>query len=85
MKRLNKDHYQAIIDIKDGADITGYSLAKRLREIERFSPDYIKICEVQGDYDGAGQLPYFGAIALPFGIARAEAYFKRKSARRVKS
>lgn len=68
LKNLTKAHYEEIIGIEHGADIMGYMNAKRLREVEATEPSFIVITEVMGDYDGAGQLPYFGAIATKTGL-----------------
>lgn len=74
--KLTAEQAQAIIDIKGGADVYGYFLAKTLREMQSEYPrahkKYFQITEPQ-QYkgDGTDQVPYFGAIATVFGIYEA--------------
>jgi hypothetical protein len=72
LEHLRKEHYELILSIRDGADIVGAKEARLLREIEATEPAFIHICGVQKEYDGAGHLPYFGAIATSTGIIFAK-------------
>ncbi len=84
--QITIEEANAILAIKDGADVSGYGLAGTLRGIQRrglpvnqfqgkeksshkrFDDALFTITDLQCDYDGAGQLPYFGAIATKHGI-----------------
>ena len=66
--KLTQEHVEAMEAIRNGADVGNRVIAMRLREIERERPELISIGELQGDYDGAGRLPYFGAILTDEGI-----------------
>ncbi|MBD1379164.1 hypothetical protein [Metabacillus arenae] len=66
---LKQEHYEVMKAVKDGATIYGYVDAKRLREVQKFDSELIEIIglkdleEITGEeYNGAEQLPYFGAI-----------------------
>lgn len=48
--------------LQRGADVFGYGEAMRLRELQRQGSDAFEITPRMGQYDGAEQLPYFGAI-----------------------
>lgn len=66
--RMTSAHKDAVLSVRNGADVRSYALAKLLREVEATKPEYIDIGPCQmGPYDGAGQLPYFGAIATAKG------------------
>lgn len=65
--KLTKEHKEAMRAVTHGADVSGYSIARLLREVERHHPELITICKVMGDYDGAGHVPYFGAILTKAG------------------
>lgn len=66
--QLTEEHYKEILAIRDGADIMGMWNAKILREVEKVEPGFINIVDPQGEYDPAGKIPYFGAIATHAGI-----------------
>lgn len=51
--------------VRNGADISGYTDAMELRRMEKLG--WVTVCECMGEYDGAGRLPYFGAILSPEG------------------
>ena len=73
---LTREQAHAILDIKNGADVYDYSLAKTLREMERSgeSKDLFEITKAMNPLPhGAKQQPYFGAIAKPKGIVLAKA------------
>lgn len=56
--------------LKNGCTVWGLAEAKAIRELQREHPDWIDIIsnmdeleQITGQhYDGAGHLPYFGAI-----------------------
>ncbi len=66
--RLDHEHYKLLIDLRNGADISGYGEARRIREIERAHPAWIEVTDCMGEYDPTGHLPYFGAIATKEGV-----------------
>lgn len=70
--KLDIEHYRLLLDLRNGADVIGYGEAMRCREIQRAHPSWIDITDLMGDYDGAGRLPYFGAIATKEGIKVAK-------------
>ncbi|GAA0471797.1 hypothetical protein [Alkalibacillus silvisoli] len=67
---LNKEHLSEMKGIENGATIWGYKNAKLLREVQRFDSELLTIIDDLQElerienkvYDGAKQLPYFGAI-----------------------
>lgn len=69
-KSLKEEHLQAMQDITSGATIFSYSLAMRLREVERFDSELIDIIHnldeleaISGEvFPAEKKLPYFGAI-----------------------
>ncbi|HFF1838858.1 TPA: hypothetical protein ACGBET_003577 [Bacillus cereus] len=69
-KSLKEEHLQAMKDITSGATIFSYSLAMRLREVERFDSELIDIIHnldeleaISGEvFPAEKKLPYFGAI-----------------------
>lgn len=66
--KIPKRLLKALAQVKDGADVHSYALAKELREVEQRFPSLISIGRLemyQGD--GTGVVPYFGAIATAEG------------------
>lgn len=66
---LSKKHFEIMKDIEGGATIWGYVEAKLIREIQRYNETLVHIVdipeleEITGEeFDGAKQMPYFGAI-----------------------
>jgi hypothetical protein len=67
---LEQKHLDMMESIKDGATIFGYKEAKLLREVQRIDRELIQVIDdiseleaIEGkEYDGAGRVPYFGAI-----------------------
>lgn len=66
---LTKEHIDELKSVEDGATIYGYINAKLLREVQRFNNKLIQILDIaelekilNKEFDGAKQLPYFGAI-----------------------
>lgn len=66
---LNTNHLSVMNEVREGATIWGYIEAKLLREVQQFDENLIDILEITdvekitGEvFDGAKQLPYFGAI-----------------------
>ncbi|PAF27423.1 hypothetical protein CHH61_03610 [Shouchella clausii] len=60
--------------IENGATIWGYKEARLLREVQKFHSEFVDIIglheleQVTGEkFDGADQLPYFGAILTGMG------------------
>ena len=76
LEHLKREHYEEIINLKDGADIMGWLNARICREIEATEPGFIEIVDAQGEYDGVGKLPYFGAIATKAVLHFAERRLK---------
>lgn len=62
IEELTKEVCSAMELMRDGADVSSYAIAGTLRHIEKSNPDWLTICEPMGIYDGAGHVPYFGAI-----------------------
>lgn len=60
-------HLIAMDRCRDGADITSRRLAQLLREVDNEHPGLVDIGPVQGQYEPAGRLPYFGAILTKSG------------------
>ena len=60
--KLTKKQKEAMRLVTDGADVLSYSIAKELRTVEKNNPRLIRITQPNGDYDGRGHVPYFGAI-----------------------
>jgi len=60
-KKLEQKHINAMYQIKEREDILLLPLARLLREVEKLNPEFIKIGDLHGVYDGAKKLPYFGA------------------------
>jgi len=57
------EHLEAMEAVRDGADVISYSLARRLREVEKTNPEYTWIRKLAGDYPNVmAKLPYFGCI-----------------------
>lgn len=54
--------FNAMREIQNGADVTGYSLACNLRDMESACPKLVTICEPMGYYEISERRPYFGAI-----------------------
>lgn len=72
MKKPKFQDYQfeAMLAVKNGADVFSYGIAKALREVEQSDPELIDICKAMGNYgDGSNREPYFGAILTPKGQA----------------
>ena len=68
--KYTKEHLEAMEAVREGADVTGYLLAKTLREVEGANPEYIWIGERAGDYPNMKEkLPYFGCILTDEGRA----------------
>lgn len=67
--QLTGEEASALAAVKGGADVFSKLLARRLRDIHRRHPELVTICDPMGDYDPVGQLPCFGAIATPKGVA----------------
>jgi hypothetical protein len=66
--RMTAAHKDAVLSVRNGADVSGYQIARLLREVEATHPEYISIGPLQmGPYDPVGKLPYFGAIATAKG------------------
>lgn len=82
--KLGSIHKSALLLVRGGADVSGYGLARLLRDVERIEPAYIHIGDRMGRYNPVGQLPYFGAIATPRGVKWAESKSApKKPGRRV--
>lgn len=67
--KMRKEHFDLMEQIAFGATIWDREEAKLIREIEQYDPELIEIIPVEelekitGErYDGAQQIPYFGAI-----------------------
>ena len=65
--QLTNDHKKALKAVQDGADVFGYGIAEKLRECER--EGFVEICDAVGNYPGASQQPYFGAVLTEKGFA----------------
>lgn len=74
LDHLEIEHFEELLSLESGADIFSPHLAKLCREIEATEPAFIIICSPQGEYDGVGVLPYFGAIATKIGLHFAKRY-----------
>ncbi|MBH8609089.1 hypothetical protein [Thermoactinomyces sp. CICC 10521] len=66
---MRKEHFDLMERIAFGATIWDREEAKLIREIEQYDPELVEIIPVEelekitGErYDGAQQIPYFGAI-----------------------
>jgi hypothetical protein len=59
---MTKEQLQALVEIKEGADIWSPALARLLRGIERDRPDLVHICKPMGIYAPTDARPFFGAI-----------------------
>lgn len=66
---LTDKHLEAMEFVINGATIWGYSEAKILREVQQFNDKLIHILNIKElekvvgyEFDGAKQMPYFGAI-----------------------
>ncbi len=63
MKSLTREEKKAMLIVKDGGDVVGYTIAQRLRSVQRKAPHFIAIVKPQmGGKRGADQQAYFGAI-----------------------
>ncbi len=74
------DHFiHALICVKNGADVTGYELAKTLRKIQSIykEPELVTITSVMGRYDVKEKLPYFGAICTTAGKEAIKVHNRR--------
>lgn len=72
--RMTAAHKLAVLAVRKGADVSGYDLARLLREVEATKPECISIGPLQmGPYDVKEKLPYFGAIATRAGVKWAKA------------
>lgn len=69
MIKLTLEEKEAMRLVSDGADVIAHHLAGLLRSVQKKAPALITITPVMGEYDGAGRLPYFGAILTPAGRA----------------
>ena len=76
MKSLNRAEKKAMLTVKDGADVFGYSIAQHLRSVQRKAPHFIVIVKPQMSAagDGAAQQAYFGAILTFTGRAAVEGH-----------
>ena len=52
----------ALTAIRDGADVFSPTTARTLRTLKRDHPDWLVICDAQGEYGPHERHPYFGAI-----------------------
>ena len=66
---LKAKHFEVMKAVRNGATIWGLREAKLIREVQRYDPELVEIIklqeleEIEGvEYDGAGRVPYFGAI-----------------------
>lgn len=66
---LNDKHFEVMVAIENGATIYGYADAVLLREVQKVDESLLTIVslkdleEITGEtFNGAEQLPYFGAI-----------------------
>jgi hypothetical protein len=65
---LSRDQRAAMSAVAYGADVYSYSIALRLREVQRTHPDLIDIGPAMGaPQNGAERQPYFGAILTAAG------------------
>lgn len=67
--KLTKKQKEAMKLVTDGADISSYAIAKELRAVQKHHPLLIHITKPMGKYNGAGHVPYFGAILTDAGRA----------------
>jgi len=69
IKELNKDHYNAMVQVTNGANVYSLKIARLLREVQAYDPQLVDILTIQ-QLEGIGfrfenvnePLPYFGAI-----------------------
>jgi hypothetical protein len=80
MKNLNKEHFEFLLGLKDGADIFGFKEARLGREIKKYAPSWILIGEAMGEYDGAERIPYYGALATRQGLRGAKEELEKLAA-----
>jgi hypothetical protein len=67
---LTVEHFRAMREVRNGADVYNYGIAGRLREVQRRWPHWISIGKAQMYAgDGTDQMPYFGAILTDAGKA----------------
>ena len=78
MTRITAEEKRAMALVKDGADVIAHHVAGLLRSVQKKAPKLITITSVMGVYDGAGRLPYFGAILTPAGKALVATKAKKK-------
>lgn len=69
--KLTRAEKRALLAIKEGADITGYALAKTLRQIAAKAPAFIDIGPAMREYSIHEHRAYFGAIATKAGLCAA--------------
>lgn len=74
IEALTVEHFEIMEGIKEGATIWGYYEAKLLREVQAYDEELLTIVGLEElerienkVYDGAGKLPYFGAILTAHG------------------
>lgn len=81
---LKSIHLKTMEGVEGGATIWGYREAKLLREIQQVDTELVKILnlseveEITGEhFDGAKQLPYFGAVLTDKGREFLKGRLKR--------
>ena len=65
---LTETDLNALHAVVNGCDVSDYELARRIRGLERDHGDLINVCAPMGHYDGAGHVPYLGAIPTEKGL-----------------
>lgn len=76
--RINAEEAKVILDVRGGADIYDYSLAKIFRTMERRGViGYFDITRpMMYTGDGTDKMPYFGVISTKAGIKAAKKVLK---------
>ena len=76
--RLTMEQRAAMSAVAHGADVYSYSIAVRLREVQRAFPRLLDIGPAMNSpADGAAQQPYFGAILTARGRTAIAALRRR--------
>jgi hypothetical protein len=72
---IKREHIEVMESVNGGADIYGYLEATLLREVQKHDAELVQILTIHElekatgrKFDGAKQLPYFGAILTKKGI-----------------
>jgi hypothetical protein len=61
--KLTRDQLKAMREVRAGANVFSPLLARTLRDIEKKAPELLTITKATTAHcDGAGAMPYFGAI-----------------------